>query len=143
MKTIFNLMDDIFFKKPEYVIQTDDQFDPYMVQRWISMHNPTYAHFINEIFNKRHEAFEDSQMLYDFLKLMFPKKHMGFPKYIKKETKSEPSKNVSVIEDLATSMQISKREVKMFLELFPEISKEMKDADPTVKKKVDLSGDGL
>ena len=139
MKTIFNLLDDIFHKKPDYLLQDDDQFDSYMIQRWISMQNPTYAHFVNEIFNKRHEAFCDDQMSFDFLKKMFPKKFMGFAKYIKKETKTEPSKNAIVVEDLAKTLQISKREVKAFLELFPDLGKELKDSDPTIKKKVDVS----
>jgi hypothetical protein len=138
MKTIFNLLDDIFYKKPDYILQGDDHFDSYMVQRWISMQNPLYAHFINVIYNKRHGAFSDDQMMYDFLKAIIPKKKMGFAKYIKKETKTEQPKNSSVVEDLARTLQISKREVKTYLELFPDLIKELKDNDPTIKKKVDV-----
>lgn len=136
MKTTFDILDDVLYRKPNYKLEPGDEFSSFMLQRWISMANPVYCNFVNAVYNVNHSAFEDDQMVYDFLKCIFPKKYVGRIPYIKKEAKAESSKNKSVIEDLAKSLQISQREAKEYLELFPKDAKDLKDSEAKVLKKV-------
>jgi hypothetical protein len=136
MKNIFTFIEDVLYNKPKYKIEPDDEFSSFMLQRWISMANPTYCNFINAIYNINHLGFEDDQMVYDYLKCVFPKKYMRIS-YIKKEASATASKNKTIIEDVAKSLQISQREVKEYFELFPKDVKELKDNDAKVMKKVD------
>lgn len=136
MKNIFKFIEDVLYNKPKYKIEPADEFSSYMLQRWISMANPVYCDFINKIYNVNHEGFEDDQMVYDYLKCIFPKKYLRIS-YIKKEAGAAASKNKLIIEDLAKSLQISQREAKEYLDLFPDVAKELKDNDAKVMKKVD------
>lgn len=138
MKNIFQLTSDVLYTKPAYKLEASDIFSSFMLQRWISMANPVYCNFINAVYNVNHQGFEDDQMVYDFLKCVFPKKYIGKIEYIKKAEKDKTaSKNQNVIEELAKGLNISQREVKEYFELFPKDLKEYKDNDAKVMKKVD------
>lgn len=136
MKNIFQFVDDVLFVKPKYKIEAGDEFSSFMLQRWISMANPVYCNFINSIYNTNYTGFEDDQMVYDYLKCLFPKKNVGRIPYIKKEASTNTDKNTKIIEDIAKALQISQREVREFFEMFPKDLKDYKDSDATARKKI-------
>ena len=55
MNTIFTFINDIIFGKKGDVIENvedEDQFNGYLVNRWVSMYSPDNASIINETTNK-------------------------------------------------------------------------------------------
>jgi CRISPR/Cas system-associated exonuclease Cas4 (RecB family) len=134
MKTVFDIIKDITVLKPKYQLLPSDDFVPYMVQRWLSMVHPSYCSLMNDIYNDKISAFMDEQQLYDFLKCIIPKKAANQIKYIKKSKAAEKSKHENVIEELANSLELSKKEVMEMLSICPEILDEAKEKERVLKK---------
>lgn len=134
MKSIFDVLKDITHLKPTYQLTPSDEFAPYMVQRWLSFIHPTFCNLINSVYNDKINAFSDNQQLYDFLKCIIPKKTINKINYIKKAKNVEDSKHEGIIEELANSLELPKREVRTMISLFPEIALELKESDRILKK---------
>ena len=136
MKNIFELLSDIHNTKPNYTLTCADEFSSFMACRWISMVSPVYAALINDLYNVQHKAFEDNQMVYDFMKTVMPKKYIGKVNYLKKGVeKKKAGKEEEFVERMANVMEIYKREVRELLELYPEAIKELKEDDIKMYKK--------
>lgn len=138
MKTLFNILDDITYLKPKYELLPSDEFSPYMIQRYLSMISPEYNELINIAFNDKVIESLDRQMLYDFLKCLIPKKNCGRIKYIKRTDYDKKSEENEVCSQIAKSMELSKREVKMMLDIIPDLFKNMKDSELKQYKKIDI-----
>ncbi len=106
-------------------MQENEDFSPYMIQRWISMYSPEIAYFCNETFNSHYSAFMDKQMWHDGMMTLLPKIKSKQVKYFKKD-KKKPSEDVL---NLATRLEISHREAKEFLELNKEWGKKEKTVE--------------
>jgi len=89
--TIFDIISGILFKKnPDLLDNIDDtkQFQPFLVNRWVSMHGPTDAVLINETVNRYGHVFTDKTDLYKFMVHVLPTykfKKIPYIKKIKKE----------------------------------------------------------
>jgi len=100
------------------------------------MVSPVYAALINDLYNTQHKAFEDTQMVYEYMKTVLPKKYIGKVNYLKKGVeKKKAGKEEEFVERMAKVMQISKREVRELLALYPEAIKEMKEEEVKMYKK--------
>ena len=89
--TIFDIIGGILFnKKGDLLSNVDDtkQFQPFLVNRWISMHGANDAKIINETVNRYGHVFTDKADLYKFMVQIFPKYKFKKIPYIKK-VKSE------------------------------------------------------
>lgn len=116
--TIFDIINSIIYTKDKNLItNADDEsaFNSYMVNRWISMHSPELANFINETTNKYSTIFDSRKELFDFYVSTFPKAEFKKINYIKKVTKEKDKKSTSNL--VAKSRELSVREIEMYNEL--------------------------
>ena len=61
MNNIFTFINDIIFGKKGDVIENvedEDQFNGYIINRWVSMYSPDNAKIINETTNKYYNVFD-------------------------------------------------------------------------------------
>lgn len=116
--TIFEVINSIIYSKnKDLITNADDEsaFNPYMVNRWISMHSPELANFVNETTNKYSSVFDSRKELFNFYISIFPKAEFKKINYIKKEIKEKDKKNVLSL--VAKSRELSIREVEMYNDL--------------------------
>lgn len=109
MKTIFdhlkNILED---KKSEEFVSSD--FSPFIIQRWLSMISPEFCYFINEKVNSIN--LPDNESWYRYYLLIIPKIGYRNIKYLKKNKAT--TKELS---DVSKKLEISKRELKEYLEI--------------------------
>ena len=119
MNNIFSFINDIIFGKKGDVIENvedEDQFNGYLVNRWVSMYSPENASIINETTNKYFNVFDSKKEWYEYLVKIIPKGSPGRIHYIKKE-KTEKVKNYDeIVKFLAKRFEISKREVQQYID---------------------------
>lgn len=134
MKNIFDLLSDITHDKTEYILNSEDEFSAYMIQRWISFMSSNHCYLMNEIFNRKHSGFDD-QMMMDILKVILPKQKFNY-KYVKKIPKDKKvTESVDeFINDVASSLQLPKHQIKDLVKYFPDLTKDYKDKARMTKK---------
>ena len=115
--TIFDFINDVLFTKKNTMQSLDDEstFSPYMLNRWISMYSPAMAQDCN-IINKYLGAFENKKDLFNLFIATFKKVPFKRINYIKKY-KEEKKEECEQLNLLAKSYELSKREIKQYLEL--------------------------
>jgi len=123
MATIFDFLQDIISKKKGNLLDDIDNeiiFQPYMVSRWLSMFSTKSHSLINATTNRLYPIFNRKKDWYKMFLILIPKERFHKIFYIRK-TKEKVSKesveNDKVIEFLAKNQQISKREIKMYIEM--------------------------
>ena len=118
MRTIFDFINDILFqKKGDKLddIESESQYNPYMINRWISMYSPQMANIINLTTNRLYSAFPTKRENYRFLVHFLPKVRFKRTNYIKKITKDKEATDDS-INILAKNLELSKREIRYYIE---------------------------
>jgi hypothetical protein len=116
--TIFDCLNDILFTKRGKLLQNvDDEpnFNQYMINRWSSMYSPQMAVLINNTVNWLYNTFETKQQYYKFVSKVFPRLRFKRLHYIKKN-KPENNTQHDNVQLLAKRMQLSTREIKMYLD---------------------------
>jgi len=86
--TIFDIIGGtLFTKKVELLNNVDDakHYQPYLVNRWISMHTGNDAQIVNETVNRYGHVFADKADQYKFLVNILPKYQFRRIDYIKKK----------------------------------------------------------
>jgi hypothetical protein len=121
--TIFDIIGDILFTKKGNCLQTVDQeseFQPYIVNRWLSMHSPLVAKHSN-ILNKYLGVFDNKKDLYNLFLAVFPKVSFKKINYIKKvkEKKEEQDENIKLI---SKNLELSEREINQYVAFLKETS---------------------
>jgi hypothetical protein len=121
--TIFDYLKSILFTKKDVITNIDDEteYNQYMVNRWCSMYSPEIATIINNTTNWLAPALNTKQVHYNFLKSIIPKlrnKHIPYIKKVKVDKQDEKN-----IELLASSLELSKREIKYLLDIQNEYKK--------------------
>ena len=96
-------------------IDDENSYIPYMINRWVSMYSPDHAMIINSTVNWMGQALETKLDHYNFLHSILPKSKWKRINYIKKvkEDKDEEDNKVQL---LASTLELSEREVKYLLE---------------------------
>jgi hypothetical protein len=117
--TIFDYINNILFHKKEIAITNEDnQFSGYLTNRWISMYSPTMALVVNNSTNWLYSIFETDEQYYKFLFTIIPKVRQKYIQYIKKvKTEDTNTDEETEIEILARNLELSKREVKLYLDI--------------------------
>lgn len=85
---IFDIISGILFKKNEDLISNVDDakhFQPFLVNRWVSMHSGNDAKIINETVNRYGHVFTEKADLYKFMVNVLPKHSFSRINYIKKK----------------------------------------------------------
>lgn len=117
MSTIFDYLNTILFDKSNEISIEENDFNLYMVNRWLSMYSPDMANVINETSNKYGQTLAVKEDQFKFLLNMLPKqrkKHIGYIKK-KKEIKSTKEEAIDMVTLIAKKMEISKREVENYI----------------------------
>jgi hypothetical protein len=87
---IFDYIKNILFNKKKYReenFEETKQYNPFLVNRWISMYDGESAKIINETTNKINYFQNNKEMQYKMLLHVVPKKDFRKIEYIKKNIK--------------------------------------------------------
>lgn len=85
--SIFDIISGVLFKKNKELLNNVDDtkhFQPFLVNRWISMHGADDAVLVNETVNRYGHVFQDKTDLYKFMVDVFPRHKFKRINYIKK-----------------------------------------------------------
>lgn len=121
--TIFNYVDSILFDKKylHCIDSSENTYNAFMTNRWISMYSSEAANIVNETTNQLWSVLSSKKDHYTFLINVFPKVSKKRINYLKKSKKEKPTQtktsNIDLDELLAKRLEVSKREI-MQLELF-------------------------
>ena len=105
MTNIFTIINDIIFGKKGTILENvedEDQFNGYLVNRWVSMYSPDNARVINETTNKYYNVFDNKREWYDYMVKIIPKGSPGRIHYIKKEKRKEVKNYDEIVKYLAS-----------------------------------------
>jgi hypothetical protein len=89
---IFDIINGIAFQKKSELldnIEAEGAIQPFLVNRWLSMLDPSAAIIVNETVNKFHSVFGDKASYYKFLVNVLPQYKRQRIQYIKKPAKTE------------------------------------------------------
>lgn len=121
------LLRSLFTKEEVSIVPSMYNFDVFMLNRYISMVNPTFCKFINQILNNYElvAGIEDRSDLYKTYKAVLPKMDkVRFP-YLKRKTSKRENRKEVNNEDIlqyANLLEISTREVRMYLKLLDNLA---------------------
>jgi hypothetical protein len=117
MINIFNFINDILFKKRGDLldnIDAESEYNPYMINRWISMYSPQMSILINNTTNKYYSIFITKKDNYKFLVSFLPKSKPYRISYIKKGNKNADNA-AQVRKMLAKNLELSEREINYYI----------------------------
>jgi hypothetical protein len=124
---LFDYLNNILYDKEKELLEENNEFVPFLIQRWLSMHSPEVAYIVNETTNRYWAAMGDKQDWYNMLMTQLPRVKFKKLQYIKKP-KETNNKDDELIKRLADNMEISQREVRLLLEK-ESIDKKMFNVD--------------
>lgn len=116
--TIFDCLNDILFTKRGKLLRNVDEendFNQYMINRWVSMYSPAMAILVNNTTNWLYSIFETKQQFYQFTSSIFPRVGRKRIHYIKKVKKDEEDE-IENLELIAKRLELSQREIKSYYE---------------------------
>jgi len=129
---LFDFLKDIVYRKKGTLLdnpESEQEFDPYMLQRWLSMHSPNMAKLLNATTNKLYSVYDTKQEWYKIYLATIPKTYSKRIKYIKKVKKEKGKKEEEeIISFIAKNKKMSKREVKLYIDEFGIDLKNVKKA---------------
>lgn len=115
--TIFDYISSILFTKNKTAaatIDTENEFSPYLVNRWISMYSPACAKLSNVV-NQYIGSLSKSE-IYSLCICVFgrvPSKRINYFKRQKEEAESDED----IIKKIAVARELSAREIKEYFKL--------------------------
>lgn len=118
---LFDVLSDVmFFKKGDQfqTIESETEVNPYMLNRWISMHSPKCAVLVNETNNRWWSIFQNKRDWYRFNLALIPRNRFTKIEYIKKAVKDKTtakSDDEQIYSMLAKNLELSVREVKSYV----------------------------
>jgi len=118
---MFDHLNKILYKAKESDISNlneDKEFQPFLIQRWCSMHSTPIAHIVNETTNRYWGCYENNKDWYIALKTIIPSCKFKRISYIKKTKKEVIRKNNENVRKVANNLEISIREVNQYIEQF-------------------------
>ena len=115
---MFEHINSILYKSKAKELGADSEFQPFLVQRWCSMHSAPLTTIINETSNKYWSILEDNTMWYTMLTTSLPKCNFKRIEYIKKSKKEEQSISKNALQKVANNLEISSRELKYYVDNF-------------------------
>ena len=115
--TIFDYISSILFNKNKLTtatIDTENEFVPYLVNRWISMYSPSCAKLSNEI--NRYLSVLNKSELYSLYMSLFGRVPNKKINYFKRQ-KDEEKDSEDLIKKVALARELSSREIKEYFKL--------------------------
>lgn len=118
--TLFDVLNEIITKKQIEFFDDDENkadVNAFQLQKWLSMHSPSYAKMLNISVNQFKHLTSDKDLIYMLLRSILPKSYNRRINYIKKPQvqKNKPPVDKDAVTDaeIAESMEISIREVEL------------------------------
>lgn len=114
---MFSYLNGILYKVNTDIsnIDTDSDFQSYLIQRWSTMYSPYIAVLINETTNIYWQSLDNNTCWYMMLDTSIPKCKFKRLNYLKKAKKDIDSKNKEQIQKIANNLEISSREVISYI----------------------------
>jgi hypothetical protein len=110
---MFNYLNSILYKSKIDTSNINEaaDFQPFLVQRWCTMHSTAITSLINETTNRYWGVLDDKTSWYVALDTVIPKSKFKKITYIKKNKKELEGKDYEHIQKIANSLEISSREI--------------------------------
>jgi hypothetical protein len=125
--TIFEIINTLLFKnkkaREELDLDSTNNFQPFMVNRWFSFYNKEQAVFVNEVLNKYSSIFTDKVDCFQFFNNITPRQKYKHIQYTKKKKKELTEQEEDQLLKSASSANISKREIKEYIDLYEQFCK--------------------
>lgn len=122
--TIFDIINLLLFNKKSDFEELDNEglsnFQPFLINRWISFYSKAQTIFINETLNKYTNIFQDKADIYQLYHNLIPRQKYCRIQYIKKQKNTATEKEQS---PLPHGLNISKREINLYLDLQQQLGK--------------------
>ena len=119
---LFDFLKDIIYRKEGNLLENpenEQEFNPFMIHRFLSMHSPNMAKLLNCTTNRLYSVFDTKQEWYKILMTTIPKTYSKRIKYIKKVKPEKSNKEIEeLIGFIAKNKKMSKREVKLYIDEF-------------------------
>jgi len=118
---MFDHLNKILYKSKESDISNlneDKEFQPFLIQRWCSMHSTPIAQIVNDTTNRYWGCFENNKDWYIALKTVIPTCKFKKISYIKKAKKEADSATNPSVQKVANNLEISSREVSLYIQQF-------------------------
>lgn len=136
MKNSTDFTREILKNKDIDNISPCDNFIPYLVQKYISGVSPEHCMLVNSILNHKLHNWKDEQEIYNFLKLIIPKKNSTYFRYFAPTKKVRETEIKGDLSNLAQTMEISIRELREMINYFPSLAdKLVEDKEKILKLK--------
>lgn len=119
---LFDVLSDVMFLKKGdqfQTIESETEVNPYMLNRWISMHSPKCALLVNATNNRWWSIFQNKRDWYRFNLTLIPRNRFTKIEYLKKAAKEKvttKSNDGQIYTMLARNLELSVREVKSYVE---------------------------
>lgn len=117
--TIFEIITNIITTKNRNCLNTveeESEFQPYLVNRWLSMYSPDLAKYSN-IINKYLGVFESKKDLFCLFCSVFPKSPYKKITYFKKNKEQKNNENDDLVALISHNKELSKREVRDYINM--------------------------
>ncbi len=124
MKNSFELIKEISGNKKRYLLQSDDDCVPFLIQRGLSMVSQSTCSILNDTTNVMYNGL-DNQMFMDLFKMLTPISRSYTP-WVKKDKKEDvvvvnkKTENDQVAE-LALKLERSETHIKQLMEVEPNL----------------------
>jgi len=117
---IFKILDDIIKHKKGIIFENSEaeqEFSPYLTQRWLSMHSNDFAMIVNNSTNILWRGLDNNEIWYKLFMTVIPKTYNKQIKYLKKTAKKKKTEKEDDTKCIAENMELSQREVRAMTEL--------------------------
>ena len=115
--TIFDFISNIAYTKNKNCLNTVDEeseFQPFLVNRWLSMYSPSMAKLSNTL-NKYIGIFESKKDLFSLFCATFPKVPAKKITYFKKNKEKKNVQDEEIITQISKNIELSKREIRNYI----------------------------
>jgi len=117
--TIFEIISNIIFSKNKNCLNTveeESEFQPYLVNRWLSMYSADIAKTSN-IINKYLGIFDTKKELFNLFCSIFPRVPYKKITYFKKNKEQKNIENEEIISLISRNKELSKREIRDYVNM--------------------------
>lgn len=122
MADIFKQLEDVIeIQSGELLDSFEDwnDFQPFILCRWLSFYNSEYAKLLNSTTNRLYSGIDSKENWYKLLLTILPKSKYRFIRYVKK-VKKQKRDDQNIISYLARNMELSEREVTQLIDQLPD-----------------------
>lgn len=133
MRTPTDFAREILTSSEQNILETSDSFVPFLIQKYISGVSPEHCVLVNSTLNTKIANWTDNQEVFNFLKIIIPKKKKALFKYFGKKALPTTDNKID-IDYLAENLELPVHEVKELFDIFPELCENFKEDKEKILK---------